>query len=248
MKRVLLTIAYDGTDYHGWQVQPNGLTVQKCLQNALERLLGSRPAVTGCSRTDAGVHAREFCCHLDCDESLPENAFLRGLNSILPDDIAVTAYREVPPDFHARYSACGKNYIYRFYCSPVTDPFNSRYALRVEKPLDISAMNEFCGSIIGTYDFLPFSSSGRTVENTVRTVTECKMITDGGLPALSVTANGFLYNMVRIIAGTALAVSCGRLPENCAKKIFATGDRAEAGETAPPNGLFLNKVFYVDLK
>ena len=107
---MLLTISYDGTAYHGWQVQPNGITVQETVQNALFELMGVRPALTGCSRTDAGVHARKFCCHFDCDEKFPEKAFLRGLDSLLPSDIAVRDCEEVPPDFHARYSAKGKTY------------------------------------------------------------------------------------------------------------------------------------------
>ena len=244
MKRMLLTIAYDGTDYHGWQVQQNALTVLQVMQDSLERILGERPALTGCSRTDAGVHAREFCCHLDCADNIPDEAFLRGLNSVLPNDIAVKNCQEVAHDFHARYSAKGKNYIYRFYESRVTDPFLSRYALRVEKELDIKRMNAFCKTLVGTHDFEPFSSSGKSVTDTVRTVSDCQMITDGGLPALSVSADGFLYNMVRIITGTALAVSQGRLAVDCAEKIFECRDRAAAGETAPAHGLFLNKVFY----
>ena len=244
MKRMLLTIAYDGTDYHGWQVQQNALTVQQVMQDSLERILGERPALTGCSRTDAGVHARKFCCHLDCADNIPDEAFLRGLNSVLPNDIAVKSCQEVAPDFHARYSAKGKNYVYRFYESRITDPFLSRYALRVEKELDIKRMNAFCKTLVGTHDFEPFSSSGKSVTDTVRTVSDCQMITDGGLPALSVSADGFLYNMVRIITGTALAVSQGRLAVDCAEKIFECRDRAAAGETAPAHGLFLNKVFY----
>lgn len=244
MKRILLTISYDGTAYHGWQVQQNAVTVQETMQNALERLLGSRPSLTGCSRTDAGVHAREFCCHLDCEDNIPPAAFLRGLNSILPDDIAVIGCRDVPDDFHARYDAKGKNYIYRFYHSKITDPFLSRYAMRLEKSPDIAKMNEFCKSLIGTHDFAPFCSSGSSVTDTVRTVSECRMTEDDGLPALSISADGFLYNMVRIITGTALAVSDGRLSVNCAEEIFSTLDRSLAGETAPPQGLFLNKVFY----
>ena len=244
MKRMLLTIAYDGTDYHGWQVQQNALTVQQVMQDSLERILGERPALTGCSRTDAGVHAREFCCHLDCADNIPDEAFLRGLNSVLPNDIAVKSCQEVAPDFHARYRAKGKNYVYRFYERRTTDPFLSRYALRVEKELDIKRMNAFCKTLVGTHDFEPFSSSGKSVTDTVRTVSDCQMITDGGLPALSVSADGFLYNMVRIITGTALAVSQGRLAVDCAEKIFECRDRAAAGETAPAHGLFLNKVFY----
>ena len=240
----MLTISYDGTAYHGWQVQQNAITVQQVMQDALERILGERPSLTGCSRTDAGVHAREFCCHLDCADNIPPEAFLRGLNSVLPDDIAVRSCREVDKDFHARYNAKGKNYVYRIYCSKLTDPFLSRYALRWERELDLESMNAFCSSIIGTHDFEPFSSSGKSVIDTVRTVSECKMVTDDGLPALSITADGFLYNMVRIITGTALAVSDGRLNVDCAKEIFESQERAKAGETAPPVGLFLNKVFY----
>ncbi len=244
MKRVLLTISYDGTAYHGWQFQPNGITVQEVMQDALAKLLGERPPLTGCSRTDAGVHARRFCCHLDCDDGIPAEAFLRGLNSILPNDIAVIDFKEVSPSFHARYDAKGKNYIYRFYESKITDPFLSRYALRVENELNIELMDRFCGSLVGTYDFIPFSSSGRTVTDTVRTVTECFMTTDDGLPALSISANGFLYNMVRIIVGTALEVSRGAKSSDCAEEIFETKARELAGQTAPPQGLFLNKVFY----
>ena len=244
MKRVLLTIAYDGTDYHGWQFQPNGITVQECMQNALEKLLGERPSLTGCSRTDAGVHARQFCCHLDCEDAFPENAFLKGLNSILPDDIAVVGYKEVANDFHARYDAKGKNYIYRFYESGITDPFLSRYALRVERKLNIERMNEFCKSLVGTHDFLPFSSSGRSVTDTVRTVTECSMITDGGLPALSVSANGFLYNMVRIIAGTLIQVGNGTIRPEEMPAILEACDRNAAGPTAPAHGLTMIGIQY----
>ena len=243
MKRMLLTISYDGTDYHGWQVQPNGVTVQQTLQDALERLMGVRPSVTGCSRTDAGVHAREFCCHLDCEEQFPENAFLKGLNSLLPNDIAVIDCREVVPDFHARYQAKGKTYIYSMYTG-ASDPFQSRYKLHIEKMPDIDLMNEFCHGIIGTHDFAPFSCSKRTVEDTVRTVTECSVISDGNNIYFKITADGFLYNMVRIIAGTALAVGYKRLESDCYNEIFETLDRAKAGDTLPPHGLRLEKVYY----
>lgn len=243
MKRVLLTISYDGTAYCGWQVQPNGITVQETLQNGLEKLLGHRPCVTGCSRTDSGVHARQFCCHLDCDERIPENAFLKGLNSILPDDIAVVAVREVENDFHARYRAEGKNYVYSFYWG-LPDPFLSRYALRLETKPDIVLMNEFCEGLLGTHDFEGFSSSGRSVEDTVRTVSRCETVEDGRIIRFSISANGFLYNMVRIAAGTALEVGMKRLSADCAAEIFKTKKRSLAGPTLPPQGLILNEVFY----
>ena len=244
MKRVLLTLSFDGTAYHGWQVQENAVTVQETVQNSLEKLLGVRPQLTGCSRTDAGVHARQFCCHLDCEESIPAAAFLKGLNSILPKDIAVLSCVEVPNDFHARYDCKGKNYVYRMYESSVHDPFLRNYALRLEQPLDLERCNAFCQSLVGTHDFLPFSSSGRTVTDTVRTVKECRVSkVDGGFE-LSVTADGFLYNMVRIIVGTMIAVSQGRRSPDCAAEIFETKKRELAAETASPQGLYLNEVYY----
>ncbi|MBR4073426.1 MAG: tRNA pseudouridine synthase A, partial [Clostridia bacterium] len=174
MKRVLLTISYDGTDYHGWQVQPNGITVQEVLQNGVEKVLGVRLPITGCSRTDAGVHANEFCCHLNCENSIPENAFLKGLNSVLPKDIAVKKCVEVSDDFHARYSSKGKEYVYHTCSVNLNNPFYFRYALPLQKEINIDKANIFCKSLIGTHDFAPFSSSGRTVEDTVRTVFDCE--------------------------------------------------------------------------
>jgi len=244
MKRILLTLSYDGTAYHGWQVQPNGITVQEVLQNSLETLLKIRPLVTGCSRTDAGVHAKEFCLHLDCEENLPREVFLRGLNAILPNDIAVTDYKEVPADFHARYNAKGKTYVYKILNSSRKDPFLSRYVWAIEKPLDTKIMNEFCANLVGTHDFYAFSSSGRSVTDTVRTVTECKVEKKDDIVELRITANGFLYNMVRIIVGTAVDVSNGRIDPNITKEIFKTKDRSKAGITAPPQGLILEKVYY----
>ena len=243
MKRMLLTISYDGTAYHGWQVQPNGITVQQTLQNALEKLLGKRVAVTGCSRTDAGVHAREFYCHLDCGEQFPENAFLKGLNSLLPNDIAVTDCREVKPDFHARYNSKGKKYVYSFYTGAL-NPFDSRYMLHLENMPDIDLMNEFCNGIIGTHDFAGFSSSKRTVEDTVRTITECYVKKDGNKIFFEIKGDGFLYNMVRILSGTALAVGQKRLDAYCYDAVFKEKDRSKAGDTLPAFALMLDEVYY----
>ncbi len=243
MKRILLTIAYDGTAYHGWQVQPNGITVQQTLQDSLEKLLGVRPSVTGCSRTDAGVHAHKFCCHLDCNDSFPENAFLRGLNSLLPNDIAVIGCREVRNDFHARYNCLGKKYIYTMYTG-VLDPFKSRYKLHIDKEPDIELMNVFCKGVIGKHDFEGFSSSKRSVVDTVRTVNECVTKKDGNHILFEISADGFLYNMVRILAGTALYVGYNRIAPECYETVFNSKNRNCAGETLPPNGLFLEDVYY----
>lgn len=243
MKRMLLTISYDGTAYHGWQVQPNAITVQQTLQDSLEKLLGERPAVTGCSRTDAGVHARRFCCHLDCKDNFPEKAFLKGLNSLLPNDISVITCRQVETDFHARYSCKGKKYIYYMYTGAL-NPFDSRYKLHIEKMPSIDLMNEFCNGIVGTHDFAAFSSSKRTVQDTVRTVKKCFVKKEDNYLLFEITADGFLYNMVRILAGTALAVGYERILPECYKDIFSNNNRAYAGDTLPPHGLFLEEVYY----
>lgn len=243
MKRMLLTISYDGTAYHGWQVQPNGITVQQALQDALEKLLGKRVSITGCSRTDAGVHARKFACHLDCEDYFPNEAFLKGLNSLLPSDIAVIDCNEVVNDFHARYNSKGKKYVYSFYFG-APNPFYSRYMLHLDCKLDIDSMNKFCAGIVGTHDFAGFSSSKRTVENTVRTVTDCSIEFSDNKLIFAIKGDGFLYNMVRIIAGTALAVGQKRLSPECYKEVFACNDRSKAGDTLPPHALCLYDVYY----
>lgn len=244
MKRVLLKISYDGTAYHGSQIQPNGITVQSVLQDSLFKLLGKHIGITSCSRTDAGVHAKEFYCHLDCDESIPDSAFLRGLNSLLPNDIAVRDCKTVANDFHARYDAKGKTYAYNIYNSNLKDAFLSRYSWQIERPLDIDKMNEFCKTIIGTHDFYAFSSSYRTVEDTVRTVKECNVKKNGDTVTLKITADGFLYNMVRIVVGTAVAVSDGKINPSEIPQIMTEKSRERLGMTAPPQGLFLEKVYY----
>lgn len=243
MKRMLLTISYDGTAYHGWQVQPNGITVQQTIQDALEKLLGTRVSVTGCSRTDAGVHAHQFACHIDCEDCFPPNAFLKGLNSLLPNDIAVLSCENVPSDFHARYNAKGKTYIYSMYTGAIS-PFEARYKLHLDFMPDIDLMNNFCKGVVGTHDFAGFSCSKRTVEDTVRTVTECYVYSQDNNLYFKITANGFLYNMVRILAGTALAVGYKRLPTDCYTDVFNTKNRAKAGDTLAPHGLSLHKVYY----
>lgn len=243
MKRMLLTISYDGTAYHGWQVQPNGITVQQTMQDALEKLLGKRVCITGCSRTDAGVHANMFCCHIDCDEQYPEKAFINGLNSFLPNDIAVTDCKAVDSNFHARYNTKGKKYIYSFYLGAL-NPFYERYFLHLENEPDVALMNEFCNGIIGTHDFAGFSSSKRTVEDTIRTITECKVTKQENKIFFEVKGDGFLYNMVRILAGTALAVGQKRLKTDCYNDVFNENDRSKAGDTLPSHALRLEKVYY----
>ncbi len=243
MKRMLIKISYDGTDYHGWQLQPNAVTVQETVENALEKLMGAKVRVAGCSRTDAGVHANEFCFHLDCEEKFPENAFLFGLNSLLPSDIRVIACSCQKNDFHARYNAKGKRYIYRMYLGK-ENPFLSRYSLFLQKAPNIRLMNKFCKRIVGKHDFAGFASSGRTVEDTVRTVKKCSVFKKRNELYFVIEADGFLYNMVRILAGTALFVGYKKLKFTVADDVFASCDRSLAGDTLAPHGLILDEVFY----
>ena len=244
MQRYLLKISFDGTGYHGWQVQPNGITVQEQLQNSMNMLYGYSPMVTGCSRTDAGVHANEFCCHFDLDNIIEPSGVIRGLNSVLPQDIRAMECKLVDSDFHARYNSVGKNYIYRIDRRTLTDPFNARYSYNYSGQLNMSDVKSFCDSIVGKHDFVGFSSSGRSVKTTVRTVSECSVTDDGNFLIFSITADGFLYNMVRIIVGTAISVGRGSINKDIAKQIFETKDRSLAGATAPPQALFLNRVYY----
>ena len=242
--RVLLKISFVGTAYHGWQVQPNGITVQETMQNALESLYNLRPNLSGCSRTDAGVHANEFYCHFDIETQIPTNGIVHSLNRFLPNDIAVLSAEYVDDNFHSRYSAKGKNYIYKIYNSDTINPFNHDRMLHINRELNIDLMNEFCKRIVGEYDFIGFSSSGRTVTDTVRKITDCGVTRNGDEITLSVTANGFLYNMVRIITGTAISVSDGKIDPYKTEEILLSKDRNLAGFTAPAHGLYLNKVIY----
>lgn len=244
MQRYLLKISFDGTDYHGWQVQPNGITVQEKLQSVMLILYGYAPAVTGCSRTDSGVHANEFYCHFDLENPIEPIGIVNGLNSVLPSDIRAIDCTEVKDNFHSRYNALGKNYIYRIDRRKISDPFNSRYSYNYSGKLSVEDMRFFCNTIIGKHDFSGFSCSKRTVTDTVRNVSKCSLTEDGDFLIFSITADGFLYNMVRILVGTCIAVGTGKCDKNIAEKIFQSGDRSLGGATAPAKALFLNKVLY----
>lgn len=244
MRRLLIAVRYDGTDYHGWQVQPNGITVQEKVQDAVEAVFGSRLDVTGCSRTDAGVHAKMFCFHLDTDSRIPSERVPFALNAALPDSIAAYACRPVAPDFHARYSCRGKRYCYRWYDQALRDPFLERYAVQYKGRLREETMHLAAQSFLGTHDYSAFCAAGSEVEDRVRTVTEAKVERRGGKVIFSVTADGFLYNMVRIMAGTLLEISEGRRPAEGISLALASGNRELAGRTAPAKGLCLEHVYY----
>ena len=242
MPRMLLTVRYIGTDYCGWQVQKNGVAVQEKVQDALEKVLGNRIGLTGCSRTDSGVHALAFCAHLDADfkpELLP-----KALNFFLPMDITVTNCKAVAPDFHARYDAKGKTYRYKLLASQTRDPFFENRAWRWGHKLDFEFLNRCCTHFIGKYDFAAFCSAGSKVENTVRTVSECYAEREGDIVSIVITADGFLYNMVRIIVGTLMDIQSGKINEEDIIEIIKSKKRENAGVTAPARGLYLEKVHY----
>ncbi len=244
MKRLLLSLRFIGTGYHGWQVQDNACTVQGEVQNALERLLGSRPAVTGCSRTDSGVHANQFCCHFDTGKNLPPETIVRALNHYLPLDIGAVACREVSGHFHARYSCCSKEYVYKIYHSSVRDPFWEGRAFLTGGPLHENWMNAAAAAFLGAHDFKAFCAAGAKPGDTVRTVKHIRVEREGAFVNLIVEADGFLYNMVRIMAGTLLEVGRGKIPPQKVSEILEGKDRGQAGPTAPAHGLYLNRVVY----
>ena len=244
MRNLLLTIGFDGTAYHGWQVQQNAVTVQETLQNALQKILNVRPDVKGCSRTDAGVHANAFCCSLKTEHAIPRGSLIKALNATLPQDIRVFRCIAVPEDFHARYSAIGKEYYYRIDNGTAASPFLNRYSLFYPHPLDCGFLNKAAGYFCGTHDFKAFCAAGSSVQNTVRTVRRFSAERQGSFVTLKVSADGFLYHMVRIMAGTLLYVSQGKLSAEDIPGILAGRDRSLAGPTAPPHALCLNRVFY----
>lgn len=244
MGRKLLEIAYLGSNYCGWQVQPNGITIQEVLQDALLKVLKHRPDVTGCSRTDSGVHAKSFFCHFDTNVDIPNGGLVLGLNAVLPNDISAINCFDVSNEFHARYSSTGKLYCYSFLCSKIRDPFLEGRTLQIKNNIDLKKANEFCELLKGKHNFEAFSSINRTVVDTVRTVYECYIEQQKNRINFFVKADGFLYNMVRIMAGTLLGYSTGKITSLDVKNAFETGNRNLLGITVPPCGLYLEKVFY----
>lgn len=245
MRNVLMSLRYDGTNYHGWQVQKNAVTVQEVFQGALARLLGEDVDIKGCSRTDAGVHANMYCVSAKIDSKIPCDRLKMALNRFLPRDIAVTGAVEVPLDFHARYSCSGKEYVYKIWNEPVRNPFWHGRAFHYWYHLDIEKLDSAAKNFIGTHDFTSFCTlDKRNPENMVRTVKAFSVERNGGLVEMRVTADGFLYNMVRIMVGTLLRVAMGRIEPQEIPDIISAKDRAKAGPTAVAHGLYLNKVFY----
>lgn len=242
--KLLVTLKYIGTGYVGWQVQKNGISVQTRVQDAVERICGARVDVTGCSRTDSGVHANGYRFCFTPPRPLSPYRALAALNAALPPDMGVTDVREVDDGFHPRYCAAAKEYIYKLYGGRARDPFLDGLAWHCVRPLDAALMDEAAQNFAGTHDFRSFMSQGSKITDTVRRVYYCRVREREGYTEVRICADGFLYNMVRIIVGTLVAVSEGKIDKNGITDIISAKDRSAAGRTAPACGLYLNRVFY----
>lgn len=251
--KILLKISYVGTNYCGYQVQPNGISIQQRLNEAALALFGFSCDIVGCSRTDSGVHANEFCATVSkkgtdaLETNIPIEKIPLAFSAHLPTDICVFDASWVSSEFHARYDVKEKEYIYRFYNRPVRDPFWEERACHVPKLLDDSALEQMrlaASLLVGTHDFAAYMAQGSKVESTVRTIFQAEVFRDGNSICFRVSANGFLYNMVRILAGTLLAVGQGKLEPLDIEKITQKKDRSLAGSTMPACGLYLNRVVY----
>ena len=245
--RIALELCYDGTNYCGWQCQKNGVSCQEILEEALKKLLGKKTNLIASGRTDAGVHAKCQVAHFDCQTTIPPTKIALALNALLPEDIQVLKSYLVSDDFHARYGAKQKTYEYAFYVSPVKVPLYERYATRVDG-LNLEKMQACCDLFVGTHDFKCFLASGSSVKNTVRTIYGAKVFKDGDFVRFSVTGNGFLYNMVRTVAGTLLAVGEEKITPEQVKSIIDSKNRKNAGKTMPAKGLMLKNVCYKGIK
>jgi tRNA pseudouridine38-40 synthase len=248
MKNIAVKIMYDGALYHGWQFQKNGITVQERLECVLTQITGEEVSVCGCSRTDAGVHALEFVFNFKSDTKIPVDKLPYAINNHLSDDsiAAVAAWYE-SEDFNARFSSVGKRYIYKIWNSNIKNPFTSKYSWHVPYKLDLHKMQAAAKKMCGTHDFSAFMAAGGSQKTTIRTIRDCTVSQSAEWDQqleVEVEADAFLYNMVRIITGTLVDVGTGKIDVCDIPDIINSKDRRRAGMTAPPEGLFLKKVFY----
>lgn len=245
LKNYLVTMSYDGSKYHGWQIQQNALTVQEVFQNALYKIIGDNVDIKGCSRTDSGVHANMYCISIKHRHRISPESLKGALNRFLPLSMAVYDCKEVPLDFHARYSCKSKEYIYKIWNCNVRNPFLNGYALHYRYKIDEKMLNEASKAFIGPHDYTSFCTLDCRVKGDfVRDVKNFSVERDGEMVLMTVEADGFLYNMVRIMVGTLLRVQQGKIAPDEIHSIIEKKDRKFAGPTAPPQGLYLNRVNY----
>lgn len=244
MKRVKLVVAYDGTNYHGWQVQDNGITIEEVLNRTISELVQKDIKVIGASRTDAGVHACGNVAVFDTESRIPGDKFSFALNQRLPEDIRIQESCEVDADFHPRYADTVKTYEYNILNRRFELPTKRLYAAFCYYPMDIERMNQAAAYLVGEHDFKSFCSAGAQVQTTVRTIYAVNVTKEDDMVHIRITGNGFLYNMVRIIAGTLMQVGTGLMEPEQVKEILEARDRSKAGPTAVAKGLTLVEIRY----
>lgn len=246
--RLKVLCRYCGSSFHGFQRQINGIAVQQVLEEAFSTVLNHPVTIHGCSRTDTGVHAKEFCFHLDTESKIPMLGLTRGVNRLLPGGVAVTEASETEENFHARFDCKGKEYLYLIHNAEWHDPLMENKALHVRSPLDVELLARNAKDFEGIHDFASFcATGGKVMQSTERHIYSVKaalLETDESKIGIYVHGNGFLYNMVRIMVGTLLYIGKGRLEDGSIPKIIAARERLAAGVTAPAHGLYLNRVFY----
>lgn len=244
MPLIRLTLEFDGTAYAGWQLQPNGVSVQEVVEGALARILGEEVRLTSSGRTDAGVHARGMVAHFKTDRVLPMSAYREGVNRHLPPDVAVREACEAPDDFHARFSARGKRYRYLIQTGPVRLPLHARFSWHVRTPLDLEAMKRGGAAFAGRHDFAAFRGAGCDAKTTEREIYSVEIGREGDLIVIDVRGEGFLRHMVRVMVGTLVEIGMQRRPAEDIARLLREGCRTSAGRTAPPQGLCLMEVWY----
>lgn len=244
LRRIKLTIEYDGTNYHGWQVQDNAHTVQAELENAILRITGERVRITGSGRTDTGVHALGQVAHFETSSMIPAEKFRKALSAVLPLDVAVISSEEVDFDFHSRFSATRKTYEYRILNRQIRSPLMEKRVWHIKEALDFKVLSQAAEAFLGTHDFSSFCASGRSISNFERTIHLSEWSERQGLLVYSVCGNGFLYNMVRIMVGTMIEAGLGKITPESISDILTEKNRNLAGITAPPQGLYLVEVHY----
>ncbi len=246
MRNLKVMMAYRGTAYHGFQIQNNARTVQEVVERCVGKVLNEPVTIHGCSRTDTGVHARQFCFSVQTESKIAPLGFIRGVNGELPKDISILSCEEADPEFHARFSCKGKEYMYRLHCSECKDPFTTDLAMHYRRPFHPEIVQYAAQSFVGEQDFRAFCTNCAENANTIRRIHSFDVEIDGTEVKMLVKGTGFLYNMVRIMVGTLLDVNEGRIPADGIPDILASRDRLRAGRTALPHGLYLNRVFYTD--
>lgn len=244
LRNIKLTIEYDGTNYAGWQRQPNAITIQGEIERAIGGITGEETEITGSSRTDAGVHAKGYVANFYTNSKISIEKFTGAINSKLPLDIVILHSSDVPHEFHSRYNSIGKRYSYSILNRREAVAVGRNYLYHHKWSLDTKAMKEAAGYFIGTHDFSAFKNLGSSAKTSVRTISELTITKDGDSIKIYVAADGFLYNMVRIIVGSLIRVGEGKIKPNEIKDIIESKQRSKAGKSVPPGGLCLEEVFY----